>query len=212
MRRKIKGLTGLVDQPPKKVWDREEYSCKIPWRWETFIQWDEKRDGPIEKANLEQPMFMIWRTSKPFEPWPLEMIRRKFYIDLDRANDFERDVWMPKAISLLQWILVREMISLYAVADFFGMPTRYLANLSRRDPKFRRWVAWCRAQNIDHKAWEAIESKAHGQKSCLQRIKPESNGTAHPHPPFPVTIDIGWKPKVYARRKNYYTKTGYFLA
>ena len=193
--RKVHKLTGTKDQPPKKLWPK--YPCKIAYRWDGYIL----PEGNLKDVSPmpEEPLFMTWRTAKPFEPWPLELIRRKFYVDLKDVKDWERDLWMPKVMTLLQYICEREIVSVYELAKYFGMPRMYLWSLCRRDVRFRAWLGWCRGQNDIHKGLEAIESKAHGRSSILELIKPHSNGHQK-YQPFKFNIDVGWKAKVYARR------------
>lgn len=197
---KVKGLYKRKEMVTGKL--AIKLPCQISYRWDDFTLWDSSKDGD-PKDFKPSPKFSQWRGSQPFEDWPLELIRRKFYFDLREATDYQRDCWMTKVMGCITWILERELVSLYELALFFGMPRRYLANLSRRDPGFRLWIKWLRLQTPGYKAERARLSKLYGEKTILLLMKPHWNGKGSGSNllPFAGNVDVGWKPKTYSRNR-----------
>lgn len=193
--KKMKKLLGRTDVPHKSV--AHKYPCKVAYRWDEFCLWTEA-DGDIKDISKNRPKFLDWPRAKPIEDWPLEMIRRKFYRDLKDAENFRRDEWMPKVMHMILYILRREMISIFELSLFLGMPKYYLKGLMERDEGFRYWIKWVRVQSLGHKLHEVIEKRATGRPSLLETIKHNKTGRGDYVKPYPDPIDVGWKPKVYS--------------
>ncbi len=192
-----KGLYKTSNLPPRKFWDKHPQG--VSTRWDIVMFWDHKTYGNMDNVKNYRPKFLTWRGAMAIENWSLEEIRRKYFRDLKGCKHISKlDVWMPKVVPLLSYILEREAIPLRTVSKFLGMPPGYLQGLCRRDEAFRVWVMYWNTDNIHHKRAEAIESRDYGKKSILETIKPESYGLGK-YLPFEWNIDVGWKPYYYDR-------------
>jgi hypothetical protein len=202
--KKANGLRVRTGLPPEKIGAKLDFACTIPYRWDEITLWDEKVDGPKGKVCPVEPFFMKWPEAYPYEDWCVEFIRRKF-ITLHGRRNYELDLWMPKTVGVMIWIMNMEMISLNELSDFLGMPRTYLGNLSRRDKGFRQWVKWYRSENLDWKIDNARQSKLYGKPSILAMLNRKTHyngrGASSPWSEFTDKIDVGWQPKQYSRKR-----------
>lgn len=198
---------GLIMETPKGTmvalrW-RTKQGIKCAYKWDGFMDLKEgesPKDWSIEDLT---PLFMF-KGHLIMENWTLNSIRKKFFIDLKDAKDWERDKWMPKVLHLLSFVMKKEMVSLKEVALWLGMPHCYLSNLCRRDPNFRRLVIHWRLQNLDIKSDRVRGEILTGKGSLLPRILPHHSANWFtPNGDRPITnpVDVGWKPKLYGRKR-----------
>lgn len=142
------------------------------------------------------PGFASGPDALKIEDWCLDAIRRKYFIHLKDAKDYEKDRWMVKVMPLMSYIMEREIVNLYDFALFLGMPRSYLVNLCRRDKGFRYWIIWLRHQRLEQKGDSADSSRSIGTPSLLNTWKPHWNSRrVNYDKPLKNPLDVGWKGK-----------------
>lgn len=190
----MKNLTGnrsVKWRMSKKKYEKEPISISYEWR----KMMDLKPGEEFKKLNTF-PYFASGVGALKIEDWCLDAIRIKFFRDLRDSKDYEKDKWMPKTMPIISYIMEREMVNLYDLALFFGMPRMYLVNLCRRDKGFRYWIIWLRHQRIEQKADVADASRSTGMQSLLNRWQPHWNSQRGLNAkPLKNPIDVGWKGK-----------------
>lgn len=171
----------------------EKTPVSINYDWRGLM---DLKEGQSLKGLSTFPRFLSDWNALKVEDWCLNMIRQKYYVQLKDAKDYQRERWMPKVVPIFTYIMSREMVSLYDMSLFFGMPRSFLSNLAKRDENFRNWVVWLRYQNLERKADLADASRSVGHPSLLNTWKPEWNSqrdkTAKP---YVNPIDVGWNGK-----------------
>lgn len=165
--------------------------------------WRSMMDAREEDIHLGIVPNFFYKGHYTIEDWTLEKIRRKYFIELRDAKDYERDRWMPKAVTLIHYILEREVVNLYDLSTFLGMPRRYLASLARRDKPFRNWIIHTRNKNIEtRKAPDADTSRSLGTKSLLDRLNERTHFTTSGRAnPYPDPIDVGWRRRSVSHKR-----------
>lgn len=184
--------------------------------WRKFM---EKHEDHAELVK-QKPRFMTDKGAVTVEPWTVEMIRRKYFVDL--TKDYQRDRWMPKAILFIRLALRREIINLRDLARFLGMPEGYLVSLCQRDKVFRAWVIEWREYNIEGKVEAVKDAMAIGfdpntlkpnhssdlnVSSFLDFIDSSFSPDDVNRDPklgkiqYKYRIDVGWKPKTVSKKR-----------
>lgn len=185
----------------QKHMDKLGKTITVPYRWDGFAFWDEAVDGDPKEVIKDLESFQQWK--EPIEAWPLEKIRRKYFLELrNKPDNHFLDRWVPKAMPLMAYILKRELVNLDNLSRFLGMPPRYLSGLSQRDKRFHRWVKYLRSQNLPWKEEQSEFARASGKPTILLRIRPHDNGQpGNQVKPYRDPIDVGWTPRTYSRNR-----------
>lgn len=181
------------------VW---RYKEKSPTKLSITYDWRGMMDMKPEDVKYgTTPHFVEKKGCYSIEDWSLEMIRRKFFKVLKDAKDYERDRWMPKALLMIHYIMTKEVVNLYDLALFLGMPRHYLSSLCRRDKGFRNWIISLRNQDkIKVKAYMASQGLL-GETSYLNKIQPHWTGKGDRVKPYTNPIDVGWTGKTVSKKR-----------